>query len=67
MSFQRIQISKFGYPDVMKLVTEAELPKPTAGQVRIRVLAASAALTDTMIHRGRYPGIGKKQLPLTPG
>ena len=36
MSFQRIQISKFGDPDVMKLVTEAELPKPTAGQVRIR-------------------------------
>lgn len=67
MSFQRIQISKFGDPDVMKLVTEAELPKPTAGQVRIRVLAACAAMTDTMIRRGRYPGIGKKQLPLTPG
>ena len=51
----------------MKLVTEAELPKPTVGQVRIRVLAASATLTDTMIRRGRYPGIGKKQPPLTLG
>lgn len=67
MSFQHIQISKFGDPDVMKLVTEAHLPKPTAGQMRIRVIVASAALTDTMIRRGRYPGIGKKQLPLTPG
>lgn len=67
MTFQRIQISKFGDPNVMKLVTEAELPKPAAGQVRIRVIAASAAMTDTMIRRGRYPGIGKKQLPLTPG
>lgn len=67
MSFRRIQISNFGDPQVMKLVTEAELPKPTAGQVRIRVIAASAALTDTMIRRGRYPVIGKKQLPLTLG
>ena len=67
MTFQRIQISKFGDPNVMKLVTEAELPKPAAGQVRIRVIAASAAMTDTMIRRGRYPSIGKKQLPLTPG
>ena len=67
MTFKRIQISKFGDPNVMKLVTEAELPKPAAGQVRIRVIAASAAMTDTMIRRGRYPGIGKKQLPLTPG
>ena len=67
MTFQRIQISKFGDPNVMKLVTEAELPKPAAGQVRIRVIAASAAMTDTMIRRRRYPGIGKKQLPLTPG
>ena len=67
MTFKRIQISKFGDPNVMKLVTEAELPKPAAGQVRIRVIAASAAMTDTMVRRGRYPGIGKKQLPLTPG
>ena len=67
MSFQRIQISKFRDPQVMKLVTETELPKPTAGQVRIRVIAASAAFTNTMIRRGRYPWIGKKQLPLTLG
>jgi NADPH2:quinone reductase len=67
MEYKRIKISEFGGLDVLKLVTEKALPEPANGQVRIRVLTTSAAFTDTLIRRGIYPDVKKKDLPLSPG
>lgn len=66
MSFQHIQISRFGGPDEIELVEEPALPEPRDGEVRIRVLAAGTGYTDCFIRRGRYPDF-KGPLPYTPG
>ena len=55
MTWQHIQIARFGGPEVLDLVEEATLPDPGAQQVRIKVLAAGTGFTDTFIRRGRYP------------
>jgi len=67
MEYKRIKISEFGGPEVLKLVTENSLPEPGKGQVRISVLATSVAFTDTLIRRGVYPAVTKKDLPFSPG
>ncbi len=67
MNYHKIKLTEFGDIDVMQYVTEAELPEPKAGQVRVRVLATSASYTDTLIRRGIYPDVPKKMLPLSPG
>ena len=66
MTWQHIQIARFGGPEVLDLVEEATLPDPGAQQVRIKVLAAGTGFTDTFIRRGRYPDF-KGPLPFTPG
>jgi NADPH:quinone reductase-like Zn-dependent oxidoreductase len=66
MSWQHLRISRFGGPEVLQLVTDAALPEPVHGEVRIKVLAAGTGFTDTMIRRGRYPDF-KGPLPFTPG
>ncbi len=66
MKYKRIVISKFGGPEVLKEVTESELPEPDKAQVRIKVLCTSAAFTDTLIRRGNYLGV-KKKPPFSPG
>ncbi|WP_197475165.1 alcohol dehydrogenase catalytic domain-containing protein, partial [Oleiphilus sp. HI0079] len=66
MSFKKIIISEFGGPEVLKLVMQASLPEPSPQQVRIKVLTAGAAFTDTMIRKGQYPDV-KDQPPFTPG
>jgi NADPH2:quinone reductase len=67
MQYHKIKLTEFGDIDVLKYVTENELPEPKAGQVRVKVLATSAAYTDTLIRRGIYPDVPKKMLPLSPG
>lgn len=67
MQYHKIKITKFGNIDVLEYVTENELPEPQAGQVRVKVLATSAAFTDTLIRRGIYPNVSKKMLPFSPG
>lgn len=66
MTWHKIQIERFGDPEVMQLVNVGSLPKPALGEVRVRVLAAGTGTTDTLVRRGQYPGIANK-LPLTPG
>ncbi|MBW4036113.1 MAG: zinc-binding dehydrogenase [Proteobacteria bacterium] len=66
MPFRHIRISRFGGPEEVELVEEALLPEPSAGEVRIRVLAAGTGYTDCFIRRGRYPDF-KGPLPYTPG
>ena len=66
MEYKKIVITKFGGPEVLEEVRESELPEPTKGQVRIKVLCTSAAFTDTLIRRGNYLGI-KTKPPFSPG
>jgi NADPH2:quinone reductase len=66
MNYNRVVISKFGEPEVLKKITESKLPEPKKGQVRIKVLATSASFTDTLIRRGIYPNV-KDKPPFSPG
>lgn len=66
MSYQRVVISKFGGPEVLEVLDEAALPDPTAREVRIKVIATSAAFTDVMIRKGKYPEV-KEKPPFSPG
>ena len=66
MSYKRIIITKFGDPDVLKIVEETALPEPKPGEVRVRVMATSACFTDTMVRKGIYYDL-KKKPPFSPG
>jgi NADPH:quinone reductase-like Zn-dependent oxidoreductase len=66
MPWQHIRIARFGGPEVLEMIQEPIIPEPGPGEVRIRVLAAGTAFTDTMIRRGRYPDF-RGPLPFTPG
>jgi len=66
MSFQRVMITEFGGPDVLKIAEEADLPEPKTGEVRVKVLVTSAAFTDVMIRKGQYPEV-KDKPPFSPG
>ncbi|MBT3314242.1 MAG: zinc-binding dehydrogenase [Anaerolineae bacterium] len=66
MSYKKVILNKFGSPDVLQVVEEKTLPEPAAGEVRVKVLAASATFTDTMVRKGIYFGF-KETPPLSPG
>ena len=66
MSYKRVVISEFGGPEVLKVVEEPELPEPQSGEVRVKVLATSAAFTDIMVRKGEYPDV-KDKPPFSPG
>jgi NADPH:quinone reductase-like Zn-dependent oxidoreductase len=66
MSYKRIVITKFGGPEVLKMVEETILPEPKSGEVRVRVLVTSAAFTDVWIRMGTYPDV-KEKPPFSPG
>ena len=36
MSYQRVVITKFGGPEVLKMIEETGLPEPKSGEVRVR-------------------------------
>jgi len=66
MSYKRIVITKFGEPEVLKLIEESTLPEPKTGEVRVKILKAGANFTDIMIRKGKYPDV-KNKPPFTPG
>jgi len=66
MSYRKVVISKFGAPDVLKIVEEEYLPEPKISEVRIKVLVTSASFTDTLLRKGLYPEVRKKT-PFPPG
>ncbi|NQT60679.1 MAG: zinc-binding dehydrogenase [Bacteroidetes bacterium] len=66
MSYNRVVISAFGNPEVLKFVHEKELPEPGRGAVLIKVAAVSACFTDTMVRKGIYFGM-KEKPPFSPG
>jgi NADPH2:quinone reductase len=57
-----IQISKTGGPEVLELV-DLPVPKPSAGQVLVKIEAAGVNFIDTYLREGRYPA----PLPFIPG
>ena len=66
MNYNRVIITEFGGPEVLKLIEEAKLPEPKPGEVRVKVLVTSAAFTDVMIRKGQYPDV-KEKPPFSPG
>ena len=58
-------LEKFGGPEHL-IVTEADVPRPAAGEVLVKVLAASVQFTDVMLRKGRYPDL-KDKPPLVLG
>jgi NADPH2:quinone reductase len=66
MSYKKVVLNEFGGPEVLQVVEEANLPEPGAGEARVKVLAASATFTDTMVRKGVYYGF-KETPPVSPG
>jgi NADPH2:quinone reductase len=61
---RRIIVTHYGGPDALQIVEE-EVPEPTTGEVRVRVLAAGVSLPDIMAREGIHPETPR--VPYTPG
>lgn len=60
------QVTKHGEPrDALRLVEDAPVPSPGAGQLRLRVLASGVGLPDAAMCRGSYALT--PPMPFTPG
>lgn len=66
MSFAQVVLTSFGGPETLQIRAIEALPEPSPGEVRVRVLATSAASTDVMIRKGMYPDV-KEKPPFVPG
>jgi len=66
MNYKKVIIHEFGGPKVLQVIEESTLPEPGTSEARIKVLAASATFTDTMVRKGIYYGF-KETPPLSPG
>jgi NADPH:quinone reductase-like Zn-dependent oxidoreductase len=66
MKYKRVVITRHGGPEVLQVV-EDELPEPQIGQVRVKILAAGVANTDTMLRESNMPGLGAPSPPYSPG
>jgi NADPH:quinone reductase len=65
-SMQRVvMLRRFGGPDGFAVV-ERPVPEPGAGEVLVKVLAASVQFTDVMLRKGQYPDL-KEKPPLVLG
>lgn len=59
-----VVVPRRGGPEVLEVIEE-EVPKPGAGEVRLKVLAAGVSALDLMVRRSAFPGFPK--VPFTPG
>ena len=66
MKYKRVVITRHGGPEVLQIV-EDDLPEPQSGQVRVKILAAGVANTDTMLRASNMPGLGAPSPPYSPG
>src|SRR6056297_1842826 len=66
MNFKKVIMDRFGGSEVLRLVEEENFPEPRPGEVRVKVLKASANFTDIMIREGKYPDV-KEKPPFVPG
>jgi NADPH:quinone reductase-like Zn-dependent oxidoreductase len=65
MKNHRVVVSRYGGPDVLKVVEEDLLPAPRSGEVRVKVLAAGVSAYDLMLRSRSFPG--NPRPPFTPG
>ncbi|MCE3555147.1 medium chain dehydrogenase/reductase family protein [Pseudonocardia sp. RS11V-5] len=61
---KRVVVDHFGGPEVLTTV-EDDAPRPGAGEVLVRVLAAGVSFTDAQLRAGTYLGVPRP--PFTPG
>ena len=62
-----VGITSFGGPEVLRIV-ERPVPEPGAGEVGIRVAAATVNPADTVLRSGRHgPPAGGREPPYVPG
>lgn len=64
MRHKRVVITRHGGSEVLQVI-ENEISKPKTGEVRVKVLATSAAFTDVLVRKGLYPGT--PAVPFSPG
>lgn len=60
-----IQVHEFGGPEVLQ-IHEVDVPRPSEGEVLVRIEAAGVNPYDTYIRSGGY-GARNPALPYTPG
>jgi NADPH:quinone reductase-like Zn-dependent oxidoreductase len=65
-SYGSVLITEPGGPEVLEWVEESPLPEPRPGEVRVKIIAASASFTDVMVRKGLYREIDA-ELPYPPG
>jgi NADPH2:quinone reductase len=61
---KRVVIDHFGGPEVLNVV-DVDDPRPSPGEVRVRVLASGVSFTDAQLRAGTY--LGGPKPPFTPG
>ena len=64
MRHKRILVTHYGGPDVLTNIEE-DVPTPSAGELRVRVLAAGVSLPDVLAREGVHPETPR--VPYTPG
>jgi NADPH:quinone reductase len=62
---KRVVVDHYGGPEVLRVV-EDDVPRPAAGEVLVRVIAAGVSFTDSQLRAGTYIPGGPKP-PFTPG
>ena len=61
---KRVIVDRYGGPEVLRVLDDDD-PRPAAGEVRVRLLAAGVSFTDAQLRAGTYLGVPKP--PFTPG
>ena len=65
MKYNQVIVSRHGGPEVLQVIKE-DLPEPSPGEVRVKVLAAGVSAYDLMFRRsGSFPGTPR--IPFTLG
>jgi NADPH:quinone reductase-like Zn-dependent oxidoreductase len=65
-SMYAILIRRFGGPEVVE-VAQVHVPEPQAGELLLKVQAASLNPVDWKIRSGKYPAVGEDKLPFVLG
>jgi NADPH:quinone reductase len=61
---QHVVVNRFGGPEVLEIV-EDEIPQPSPGYVRVRIIAAGLSGADLLMREGVHPRTPRP--PFTPG
>jgi NADPH:quinone reductase-like Zn-dependent oxidoreductase len=64
MTYRRVVVPRRGGVEMLQVVEE-EIPRPPAGEVRVKVLAAGVSAFDLMVRSHSFPGFPRP--PFTPG